>query len=509
MRSFIPLLLFIWAWNPLLGQTSLGLINLKNGSFNVGYKQHTSLDYSRTYQKVNTYTNAYGPRPMPISIWYPSTENTKTLKPLSILNYFEILKQEEEWEHLPNEQLLNWFYYSNTPTNQAHLKESTSAFRAIIMAQGKFPVVIYNPSYQASSIENFALCEYLASHGFIVLSTPSRGAKNRWIGNNYVKEIQNQAQDVGFLIQAALKMESANANKIAVVGFSFGGLSNVLAQMANKNIKAVLSLDGTERYRYTLLSKAAGFSLDEFTVPYMHLAQKNIPKQVLEEDNIPAALNSSFKFYDSITNSNAYKFKFNNLTHSYFSTLGVLFSNRDLRQDKSDIEIMESYALVCSYSLYFLEAFLKDNTKALTYINSDLSAQQVASKLVTKTWKQAVKTNYSFLDFNELALAQDYKNLNDLLNAVVVKQPNFKPNEGNLNTLGLQLVFNPNSKEQGIRVLEFATGVYPNSANLFDSLAEAYLFVNDTKNAILNFNKSLVLNPKNQNAINRIQQLKE
>ena len=42
--------------------------------------------------------------------------------------------------------------------------------------------------------------------------------------------------------------------------------------------------------------------------------------------------------------------------------------------------------------------------------------------------------------------------------------------------LGLPLVFNPNSSEQGIKVLLFTTNQYPKSANLFDSLAEAYLW---------------------------------
>ncbi|MGY0406711.1 hypothetical protein, partial [Pseudoalteromonas sp. SYSU M81241] len=78
-------------------------------------------------------------------------------------------------------------------------------------------------------------------------------------------------------------------------------------------------------------------------VPYIHMAQKDIPEIVLKEDNIDAALNTEFKLYDSITKSIAYRLKFQNLTHSHFSTLGVLFANRDKRQDKSDPEIMESY----------------------------------------------------------------------------------------------------------------------------------------------------------------------
>ena len=81
--------------------------------------------------------------------------------------------------------------------------------------------------------------------------------------------------------------------------------------------------------------------------------------------------------------------------------------------------------------------------------------------------------------------------------------------EGMLNTLGLRLSFDPKRTEQGINVFLLALYIYPKSANLYDSLAEAYLYKKDFKNAIANFKKSLELNPENQNAIDRLKQLKE
>lgn len=165
----------------------------------------------------------------------------------------EILKGEEEWEYLPNEQILNWFYYSNTPQNQAHLREYTQAYMTIEPAKGKFPAILYAPSYQASSIENFALCEYLASHGYIVISSPSRGTENRLLEGGTEKDMETQARDIEFLLLQLLKRETVDLNKIATIGFSFGGLSNVLAQMRNKYIKAIVSLDGSIKYQYSTL----------------------------------------------------------------------------------------------------------------------------------------------------------------------------------------------------------------------------------------------------------------
>ena len=74
--------------------------------------------------------------------------------------------------------------------------------------------------------------------------------------------------------------------------------------------------------------------------------------------------------------------------------------------------------------------------------------------------------------------------------------------------LGLQLSFDPLQNEQGINVFLLALYIYPRSANLYDSLAEAYLYKKDFQNAIVNFKKSLELNPENQNAIDRLKQLR-
>ncbi len=509
MRSLAVLTVLLFQGTIFFGQTSLKQIDLNNGTYGVGFQHYITSDSTRTYRRVNDYSNTIIARPIPVSLWYPSSQHKDGKEQLKILDYMEILKQEEEWEYLPNEYILNWFYYSNTPANQDHLKENTRAYAEMEFAKGPFPVIIYTPSYQASSIENFALCEYIASHGYIVIASPSRGSETRWFSQNNQKNMETQARDVEFLIQEITKFPSTNRNQIATIGFSFGGLSNVLTQMRNETIKALISLDGTERYQDALLRKSPFFDIKKIDVPYLHMAQKDIPEKVLEEDHIKPELNIKFKLYDSITKSNAYKLKFHKLTHSYFSTLGVLFEKRDKRQDKSDAEIMESYKWVSVYTLNFLNAYLKNEVSALEFMKNDPLDNGMKAGLITQKTKQPESVVFTFQDFNDLASNQSYKNLFALYKATLQKNPAMKIPENNLNTLGLQLIFNPNTSEQGINVFLLATNLYPNSANLFDSLGEAYLFMGNREKAIENFRKSLELNSLNQNAIDRLKQLKE
>lgn len=79
--------------------------------------------------------------------------------------------------------------------------------------------------------------------------------------------------------------------------------------------------------------------------------------------------------------------------------------------------------------------------------------------------------------------------------------------ENDLNTLGYTLL-NRNMNAEAIKVLKLALDVYPKSANLYDSLGEAYMKIGDNRNAIINYEKSLDFNPANNNAKGMLEKLK-
>uniref|UniRef100_UPI00260BDCAA tetratricopeptide repeat protein n=1 Tax=uncultured Dokdonia sp. TaxID=575653 RepID=UPI00260BDCAA len=226
------------------------------------------------------------------------------------------------------------------------------------------------------------------------------------------------------------------------------------------------------------------------------------------EENIPSSLNTDFTFYDELIESDAYKIRLHDLSHSYFSTLGVLFEERDPKQDKSDQKIMASYRLAATYSLHFMNAYLKNDPTSLEFINNTPLENKISEQLISIASKKASKVPLDFYHFFSEAKQQGYKNLLPLYTNLKREHPALVIPEGNLNTLGLQLIFNPSMSEEGIAVFEFATILYPNAANLYDSLAEGYLSMGDYKNAIQYFEKSLSLNPDNQNAIKRLKELR-
>lgn len=63
--------------------------------------------------------------------------------------------------------------------------------------------------------------------------------------------------------------------------------------------------------------------------------------------------------------------------------------------------------------------------------------------------------------------------------------------------------------EEAVKAFEYNTTLYPNSANVYDSLGEAYMLAGNKELAIKNYEKSLELYPQNANAVEQLKILKQ
>jgi CubicO group peptidase (beta-lactamase class C family) len=83
-----------------------------------------------------------------------------------------------------------------------------------------------------------------------------------------------------------------------------------------------------------------------------------------------------------------------------------------------------------------------------------------------------------------------------------------KVDEATLNRLGYMLL-SAGKTPDAIAVFQRNVLEYPQSGNVYDSLGEAYLKAGQKGKAIQNYEKSLQLDPKNQNAVEMLKKLKE
>ena len=77
-----------------------------------------------------------------------------------------------------------------------------------------------------------------------------------------------------------------------------------------------------------------------------------------------------------------------------------------------------------------------------------------------------------------------------------------------MNTLGYQLLRSGKPKE-AIEIFKLNVEAYPQAFNTYDSLAEAYMTINERELAIQNYEKSLELNPNNKNAAEILKRLEK
>jgi predicted alpha/beta superfamily hydrolase len=88
-----------------------------------------------------------------------------------------------------------------------------------------------------------------------------------------------------------------------------------------------------------------------------------------------------------------------------------------------------------------------------------------------------------------------------------------RPTESYYNGVGYDLLrydlARQNSVAPAIELFKANVLFYPESANAYDSLGEAYMAAGDKARAIENYEKSLALNPKNTNAAERLKKLKK
>ena len=83
-----------------------------------------------------------------------------------------------------------------------------------------------------------------------------------------------------------------------------------------------------------------------------------------------------------------------------------------------------------------------------------------------------------------------------------------RPEEHVLNGIGYDYL-RTGKTEDSIQIFQKNVQEYPESSNVYGSLAEAYGAAGKKELAIENYEKSIKLDPKNQNGIERLRKLKE
>ncbi len=480
----------------------------KPGPDAVGLKVVEQYDFSRAYRPL---TDELGKpyqgeraRPLQTLIWYPAEKSAA--KPMTIADYGDLLSTETSFGKPDLSSDWKQWLDSMKPS----LKDPMWAVRDAPLMTGRFPVVIYAPSFSSMSWENADLCEYLASHGYVVVASPDMGATSRGMTAD-LSGINAQSQDIAFLIAYAKTLPNTQMSEIAVGGFSWGGISNLFAAARDNRISALFALDGSMRYFPGLVKAATDVHPENMTIPLLFFTQGPTPLEN-EAQERPDKDNEGHNVLNAWTHGDLITVDDLALVHVEHSSMYQRNEEvwksypRSHKGDYSRADGIVGYAWIARYTLEFLNAYLKHDAQSIAFLKKNPADVGVPPHMLTVDFR-AAKNIPATLDALRAELGRrGFDHASAVYAEMRKNDPDLKLDEGAVNQWGLDLM-DKNHLPEATEVLKLNVQLFPSSWNTYDSLAEAYKKAGQKQLAIDNYKKSLELNPDNDNAKDQLKAL--
>jgi len=259
----------------------------------------------------------------------------------------------------------------------------------------------------------------------------------------------------------------------------------------------LVSLDGSARYYYKLVHDSSDVRPGQIGVPILFFTSGFSLEQL-----------ASFKIDLSGNVLNELKYsdltivRMHGMQHGDFSS----FSERspDHWKDRqaseySGEEAVASYGWVARYTLEFLDATLKHDPEAIAFLKNTSVANGVPNHLLTidRSASQGMPANFD--TFRTELAKQGFSHASEVYAKFKAQDADFKIDEGTINGWGYALMGDQHLPE-AIEVCKLNVSLYTDSANVYDSLGEAYAKAGNKELAIVNYKKSLEKNPSNDHA---------
>lgn len=267
--------------------------NLVSGPYQVGFRSYVELDYGRRDRlwsvererciaefnellRRSTNLPLHAPacddlppgkkelssatrfRPVLVAMWYPALATSSRMQLRDYLDFSSpskfsdfAVRLKQFSETTAKETVFGKRESSTTPAELLAFNElfrtQSHASRDAPTAPGRFPLVIYHPGAGGSFDENAILCEFLASHGYVVLSSAYQ-TSTRHVSND-IDGPPRSIRDMQFLLQVASKLPYVDITRVAGIGHSAGAQTFLQwVGEADCPLTAMVSLDTTLEY---------------------------------------------------------------------------------------------------------------------------------------------------------------------------------------------------------------------------------------------------------------------
>lgn len=372
--------------------------DLTPGPHAVGFRQLMIHDAARAY----SHPLATSPqRPILLNLWYPAQSDAG--QAMKVDDYLMVrgplASADRRFADLLERHVREVFSAETLGREQRYFDSRRLARLPQILAQpvlarreapawsGVSPLVVAHPGLGGAFADNFVLYEYLASHGYVVITSAFQAAEGKWLNISW--EPATSIADLDTIVRWA--KQSLRIQSIAVMGQSYGAQAALIYAMEGRPVDAVISLDSTlengdPKQPWWKEQRVQSAWLDR-------AAQIRTPTLVV---STPEGLGSAF--FDGLVACDRRSLKVPFLEHNDFQSHGGVLQTRfayDLRATDADspsaAQVGASHRLVVRATLAFLEGVLRKDARALHRLDSELLVGIAGAKLTHLSQPSAVK----------------------------------------------------------------------------------------------------------------------
>ena len=190
---------------------------------------------------------------MQINVWYPARADRRA-SAMRFGDYVHLLAQQLEFGPLNTERKQQGeTKFVEQPAelggNTAALKTALPVILGLDMGairnapaiKGTFPLIVF-PDYRAPAT-NSIMCEYLASHGFVVATTSVKGTYEAEL-DVALTGIETIATDIAFVIGTLKTLPMVDSQRLALMGVGITASGCLALLTRNPQVDALISLDG-------------------------------------------------------------------------------------------------------------------------------------------------------------------------------------------------------------------------------------------------------------------------
>jgi hypothetical protein len=475
----------------------------KPGPYSVGLKVVNQYDPSRKFPVTPDRPEAparQGSRPLQTLIWYPALQSSS--KTMTVGDYVALADTEISFD-APDPEHNKW---------RRRLKSSFDislwAVRDAKPVEQRYPVVIYAPSDSSIAWENADLCEYLASYGYVVLASRSMGVATRDMTDD-LAGIDSQALDISFLISYAARLPDTDSSKIAVVSFSWGGISSLFAAARDPRIHVMAEMDGSMRYYPRFVAKAGSIHPEQLNVPLLFFTsnRENFIEDIEHSDMDMTGHN----VLNEWTHADLMTVNLLGMSHPEFCSMFERFktpkdfAERDQVADYGRNDANTSYSWVALYMLRFLNAYVKHDAPAMAFLGRTPAENGVPMHIMGIIFRPG-----SFAEIMRSAARTGEESAGKAFQSFAADPRHrfMSGEESTINRLGYALL-QEKDPSSAVVLFKLNTKAYPDSANAWDSLGDGYEATNAIQDARMAYAQSLELNPDNEHAKGELVKLRK